>query len=279
METIGFDKTKSFFNKAITDGTISHAYLFSGPEMIGKRTFALELANQDSHTPNPDLIYIDPDNSETGKTISISQIRKIKNFLSLSPFVNKYKFVIINDAHLMTEEGQNALLKILEEPSQSSVLILVTASPDLLLPTITSRCQRINFFPHSKEVIVGIMNDSKISASHKELLIELAAGRIGLVRNILEENSFDEIKNSIEELAQLVKADLEDRFTFAQKMSDDNNRSLLQKKILYWILYARTRLNEPKIPKILKNLLILNRTINQPQYNQRLALENFFLNF
>lgn len=274
-QTIGFEKNKSFFEKAVTDQLLNHAYLFSGPEMIGKRIFALELAHKLGE--NSDIIYLDPADSESGKTISIAEIRKIKNFMSFSPFASKYKFAIINDAHLMTEEAQNALLKTLEEPSSSSLLILITANPSLLLPTVTSRCQEINFLPHSKQIIVDILKNSKIPSASNELLLELTAGKIGLIYDILKNDSFDELKKSIEQLANLAKADLEEKFAFALKISDDKNRPDLEKKILYWMLYARTRLAEPKIRKILKELLVLNKTVAEPQYNLRLALENFLI--
>lgn len=274
-QTIGFEKNKSFFEKAVTDQLLNHAYLFSGPEMIGKRIFALELAHKLGE--NSDIIYLDPADSESGKTISITEIRKIKNFMSFSPFASKYKFAIINDAHLMTEEAQNALLKTLEEPSSSSLLILITANPSLLLPTVTSRCQEINFLPHSKQIIVDILKNSKIPSASNELLLELTAGKIGLIYDILKNDSFDELKKSIEQLANLAKDDLEEKFAFALKISDDKNQPDLEKKILYWMLYARTRLAEPKIRKILKELLVLNKTVAEPQYNLRLALENFLI--
>ncbi len=282
-KTIGFENLKSFFEKMANADLFNHAYLFSGPAMIGKKTFALEIVsrsfmNQNLTGHNPDLIYLDPADSENEQSIGITEIRKVKSFLSLSPLVGKYKFVIINDAHLMTEEAQNALLKILEEPSQSSVLILVTSNSNLLLPTVISRCQEIKFSSHSKLVVADVINVSKLDTNHQKLIVELSSGRIGLAMNILAENSFEEVKKAIENLAYLARSDIEEKFAFAQKMSDDKNRSSFKKQVLYWMLYARTRLNEPKASKILKGLLILNQTINQSQYNFRLALENFLIN-
>lgn len=276
-QTVGFEKNKSFFEKAVANGSLSHAYLFSGPEMIGKRTFAFELAGLNCGVHELDIIRLDPGSSESGKTISIAEIRRVKNFLVLSPFSSKYKFAIINDAHVLTEEAQNALLKILEEANQSSVLILITSSPEQLLPTVISRCQEIKFSPHQRSAVAAVLNGSRLPAAHQELLVELAAGKIGFAKNILEDNSFDQIKKAIEELSGLAKAGLEEKFTFALKMSDDKNRSVLERMILYWTLYARTRLNEPKVGKILKGLLVLNQVVSQPQYNLRLALENFLL--
>lgn len=147
-QTIGFEKNKKLFESILQDGSFGHAYIFSGQEMIGKRTFAIELANMVTESSAPNVLFVDAANSESGQTIAIEEVRKVKNFLSLSSYAGKHKFVIVDDAHLMTIEAQNALLKILEEPSASSVLILVTASPEALLPTIFSRCQETAFSPH-----------------------------------------------------------------------------------------------------------------------------------
>jgi DNA polymerase-3 subunit delta' len=286
-QTIGFEKIKDFFEKAAKTGALAHAYLFSGQEMMGKKIFALELiglvngkleVNTSSETViNPDLLLIDGGSSESGQTISIEEIRKVKNFISLSPVVGPYKFVVINDAHLMTTEAQNALLKVLEEPNPSSILILVTANPNALLPTIVSRCQEIKFPPHPAEVIRKFLNNSGLSKSEAEFLAEFSNGRVGLIKTVLEEKSFGVIKSSVEDLIRLIKADIGERLIAAQGLSDDKNRPDLMEKVLYWILYMRMRIDEPKAPKILKGLLELHKVISQPQFNHRLALENFLV--
>lgn len=126
--------------------------------------------------------------------------------------------------------------------------------------------------------------DAKLSNKNKELLTEFANGRLGLIKKIVEENSFDEVKDAIEEVMHLIKSDINERLAIAQKLADpsagfagEKNKTELAKKILYWTLYLRTRLNEPKAHKILKNLLVLHEIINKPQFNQRLALENFLI--
>lgn len=289
-QTAGFDKNKKFFETVIKSGQLSHAYLFTGQEMIGKRTFTLELANKIllggptakylvvEPLNNPDILFINSASSESGQTIAIEGVRKIKNFVSLSPYAaGPYKFIIIDDAHLMTVEAQNALLKVLEEPNQSSILILITAYPELLLPTILSRCQEERFTPHPQAVIEIFLADSKLSKAKTDFLIDFANGRLGLIKNIVENKSFDEVKSSVEELMGLIKTDLNERLTVAQKLTDEKNKAKLAKKVLYWTLYLKTRLNEPKAHKILKNLLVLHEIISKPQFNQRLALENFLV--
>ena len=281
-QTLGFDKIKNFFEKMSESGQLGHAYIFSGQEMIGKRTFALELTNLINQTsPDPvfqlDRLFVDSGVSESGQTITIEEVRRIKSFVSLSPYAGPYKFVVINDAHLMTTEAQNALLKVLEEPSPSSILILVTANPNSLLPTIVSRCQEIKFPPHPRGIIGDVLKNSSLPKSEAEFLAEFSNGRVGLVKTVIGEKSFGEIKDSVEELVRLIKADINERLTIAQKLTDEKNKQDLMKKVLYWTLYMRMRINEPKARRILDGLVGLHKIISQPQFNHRLALENFLV--
>lgn len=280
-QTVGFEKNKLFFEKAITHGHLNHAYLFTGQEMVGKKTFAFELARFINKIPNDSvshsLFYLDPQTSESGLTISIGGIREIKSFLSFSAGAGIYKLIIINDAHCLTDEAQNALLKILEEPSASSIFILISDRPSLLLPTVTSRCQEIKFQPHSQKIITDFLNKLKLNQPKADFLIKFCNGRIGLAKNIVDNNSFDEVKKMVEEFTYLAKADINSRFITAQKMSDDKQKNTLSKKILYWLLYLKSKSYEPKTARVLRNLLILHQKIQQPQLNTRLALEEFLV--
>lgn len=287
-QTLGFDKNKRLFEGVLKNGFFSHAYLFSGQEMIGKKTFAIELANLVTGATllsNPDILIVNSSGSESGQSIAVEEVRRIKHFVSFSPYVALYKFIIIDDTHLMTVEAQNALLKMLEEPNASSIFILVTAYPDALLPTIVSRCQEIKFFPHQRELLDGVFADAydtggtsaKLSKANCEFLVEFADSRIGLVKYVIEENSFDQIGVAIKKIMQLVKVDINERLEIAQKLTDDKNKADLPRVVFYWTLYLRTRLSEPKAQKMLKGLLTLNEVVNKPQYNQRLALENFLV--
>ncbi len=287
--TIGLEKNKKLFERAIKNSSFGHAYLFAGQEMTGKRTFALELANHllsGSTTKylvveplsDPDILIVNAESSESGQTIAIDEVRKIKNFVSLSPYGSgPYKFVIIDNAHLMTVEAQNALLKVLEEPNASSILILVTAYREALLPTIASRCQEIKFFPHPRRLVDAVLADAKLSKTNKEFLAEFANGRIGLVKRIVEEGSFDKVEDAVKKIMQLAKADINERLNIAQKLTDEKNKADLPRLVFYWTLYLRTRLDEPKAQKMLKGLLALHEIVNKPQFNQRLALENFLI--
>ncbi len=246
MKTLGFKKI------LLEAG----AYIFAGPEMIGKRTFALELASELA-APADVLIIADE--------LTIDSIRKAKAFLSLSTFGGSYKMVIVDNAHLMTEEAQNGLLKILEEPSATSILILVTSQPHALLSTISSRCRQIFFPPQSREVFYEYLKDKNLSTDQQNFLYQFSNGSIGLLAG-----DFKKIKAYAEEYTSLSKADINKRFDVAKQLAEDE---ALKEKVLYWMLYLHTRnLYEP-----LRALQALYRNIMLPQFNKQLALENFML--
>lgn len=278
-QCLGFENNKKYFEKILFSASLNHAYLFTGEEMIGKRTFALELSEkivQSNGAVSVDIFVLDSINSESGFSISIEKIRELKKFLSLSSYGLK-KVAIINDAHQMTVEAQNALLKILEEPSSSSNFILVTSKPHLLLQTVISRCQELRFPPHSEKIMMKYLNEKKLNQKQVDFLIKLANGRLGLVKTLIDDNGFIDFKKSIEEFSLLLKSDLNTRFSMAQDIIDKNEKDKLIKKVYYWTLYLRIQEYSLKNEKILKYLMTLYGAIAQPQYNQRLALESFLV--
>lgn len=156
----GHKKQIEFLENAIQRGKLAHAYIFAGPEGVGKRTVALRLAYSllDENSPSPGASHHPPPEGE-GKLrpdlleidgrqgIKIEQIRELVYKLSLKPYMAKYKVAIIDAAENMTAEAANAMLKCLEEPKPYTILILVTANPNRLPKTIISRTQKITFGP------------------------------------------------------------------------------------------------------------------------------------
>lgn len=173
---IGQEQAVELLTRAISCQRIAPAYLFSGPEGVGRYLAALEFStliltgkqdeslvrrkvNQQNH---PDLLLVEPTYLQQGKLLTeaqaeaeglkrkappqirIEQIREITQFLSRPPLEASRAVVIINEAQTMAEAAANALLKTLEEPGQATI-ILIAPSADALLPTLVSRCQRIPF--------------------------------------------------------------------------------------------------------------------------------------
>jgi len=157
---IGHKKQWEFLRNKFEQDQLSHAYLFTGAEGIGKKMFAKEFAELVG-CRFPDLKILSEQNEKDplfgdGGEIKISQIREVQNFLSYKSYNGGYKVVIIDEAEKMNQEAQNCFLKTLEEPKGQTILFLVTSKPNMLLPTIFSRCQTIKFFrskdlPENKE--------------------------------------------------------------------------------------------------------------------------------
>lgn len=245
-------KTHGFHPMTLLPGS----YLFAGPGMIGKKTYALELAHEIAG--ESDVMLVD--------SPSIDSIREVKQFFSLTPLAGIAKIAIIDHADQLTEEAQNALLKMLEEPNRSSICILITSRPESLAATILSRCQQFFFPAHGRKIYDKFFENSKLSEQQKNFLYEFSNGSIGLLYDL----DYKKIKSYAEEFTALTKADINQRFTAAQQLADDES---LSQKILFWMLYLRTK----KLYKPLRGLLKLYDTILQPQFNKQLALEQFML--
>ena len=155
---LGHERQKAILKRAQSSGRLAHAYLFEGPEGIGKRLVALALARslfcatrngcgecpacrKVDHQNHPDLHIVEAD----GNTIKIEQIRALQKELSFRPLEGERKICVIEAAEKMNASSGNALLKTLEEPAGHALLILLTSQPDAVLPTILSRCQRLPF--------------------------------------------------------------------------------------------------------------------------------------
>ena len=151
--------------RAADEDRLHHAYLFEGPEGVGKATFALWLAKyvncESGQRPcgacrscrlmasgaHPDLILVGADPERATRIISVDQAHALISALQLQRHSGKRRFVILDPADILNEDAANSLLKTLEEPPRGTQFVLVTARVASLLPTIRSRCQRIRFGP------------------------------------------------------------------------------------------------------------------------------------
>lgn len=219
----------------------SCSWLFCGPSGVGKKQLALALT-QGLFCPNggcgtcssclkiqsgnhPDVSVVVPQ----GASIKIDQIRSTIKFMSLKSFEGKGKVVIIDEAHLITTQGANSLLKVLEEPPENSYFILITSQRGALLSTIQSRCQRWLFGSLSKKHIKQILPDAP------EWAIELGQGQVDLTQRYCEEeylNIYSECQKTFSNLGSL---DLEAGFKVAGQMASDRETSLFAaRSLLKW---------------------------------------------
>lgn len=189
------------FTKFSKSGTLSHAYLFFGPEGVGKRFFALSLANflergefdydEAGSKVFNDLLVLRPDGN---KTIGIEPIRGVKSFLYRRPNLSSRRTVVIDGAEFLTTEAQNALLKITEEPPESALLVLIARDHEILMPTLSSRLQKVFFSSLDREEVEGwLVSAQAVPAKKAKELAGKSKGAPGLALRFLKDEGFVEV--------------------------------------------------------------------------------------
>lgn len=224
----GHEKKIEALRKALAQKRIGHAYLFSGIAAVGKKTLALEFAKalncekedtlhdscgecsscrkiqRDSH---PDIFSVKAD----GQFIRIDSIREIQEQMKCKPLEAKQRIFIIDEADKMNDQAANALLKILEEPSLSNILILITSRPYSMPPTIISRCQHVRFNPLRFDTVAKFLVDRMDMDNQKALLLASLSG--GSVGRAMELNNDDIVTYRAELLELLSITRREDPFS------------------------------------------------------------------
>lgn len=201
-EIVGHRRLVTLLSRAIAQGTLPPSLLFAGQRGVGKRRTAVAVAEAiNCEMPvegpalprdacgacascrrigrgvHPDVLTLEP--GELG-SIKIEKVRDVVVRAGYRPFEGRRRVVMIDDADAMTPDAQDALLKTLEEPPPSSVLILISAMPDALLPTVLSRCQRLRFGELSAaEVAEALMRDHEYEEADARAAAVDADGSIG----------------------------------------------------------------------------------------------------
>jgi DNA polymerase-3 subunit gamma/tau len=207
-EIIGQDRVTRTLQNAIRTNRVVHAYLFAGHRGTGKTTTARILAKAlncvtgptatpDGSCPNCQAIAggysVDVIEIDAATNRGIDEIRELRDRIRLTPTEGRYKVYIIDEAHMLTTEGANALLKTLEEPPAHAVLVLVTTEPHRLPPTILSRCQRFDFRRVSqKEIIARLRHIAETEGFRVEepalaLIADAADGSVRDAESILDQ--------------------------------------------------------------------------------------------
>lgn len=235
-QVIGQDKTLSLLAYSLKTDTMAHAYLIVGPRHVGKGTLAFNLAQalncDGSELPcgqcrscqrilegkHADVTAIGLDSKTE---IGIDDIRGLQRIANLPPYEGKYKVFIINDAEYLSTEAANSLLKILEEPPQSVVWLLLVAEEEHLLPTIISRCQRLELKPVPSEQVQEVLVSSyNVENSKAKLLAQLCRGRLGWALSALaNEDILEQRSQRVDRLVSLLTASLSQRFAYAQELA------------------------------------------------------------
>jgi len=189
--------------RAAARGSLPPSLIFAGPDGVGKRLAAVSLAQffnclspsagdaesapdacghctvcrRVARGVHADVLMIEPGDSGS---IKVDQVRGAIERSAYRPFEGRRRVVIVDDADAMEAPAQNALLKTLEEPPAASTFVLVTGRPDLLLPTVRSRCQRVRFAPLSPADIAQVLiRDHGFAEHDAHAAAALADGSLG----------------------------------------------------------------------------------------------------
>lgn len=180
---LGHEKQREQLSRAVAQNRLHHALIFSGIEGIGKKKIAFDLITA-LGCSQFDRHLIAPEN----KTINIDLIRNLKSNIFLHPVEGDVKAVVIDQAHTLTEASANALLKILEEPPQSTYFFLITHLPSRLLPTILSRCQQISFYPLQEDVLKKFLEKKGFDTGESKLRAKISQGSLKVALEFDAEN-------------------------------------------------------------------------------------------
>ena len=196
----GQSRAKAFFSRALREGSLSHAYLFSGPEGLAKTAFARELGaalvsgcggcgacpecERARNGLHPDLHVLERE----GDVWRIEQVKSIVSDLSLKPFSAVHRVWVIPEIEYMNKESANRFLKSLEEPPSYVVFLLVTDRPERVLPTIVSRCQVVEFQPLSDTEVSDYLTERRrLEPDAAEALARLSHGSVERATRLAED--------------------------------------------------------------------------------------------
>lgn len=220
---VGHKATIAHLKTAIQTDKLSHAYILSGEDGMGKNllagAFVQTLLCEDKLTEidacgtcksclqaisgnHPDIIRVTHEKASIG----VDDIRiQVNNDILIKPYSSKYKIYIIDESEKMTEQAQNALLKTLEEPPAYGIILLLTNNLSALLPTILSRCITLKLKSVAQnEIEEFLMKEHKIPDYLAELSAVFAQGNVGKALQFASSEEFSQMKNDVLHLLKYI---------------------------------------------------------------------------
>jgi DNA polymerase-3 subunit delta' len=261
--TIGQPDAVGLLDRAIKRGSLAHAYLFAGPAHVGKAKLALELAQavncSKSKPPcgrctscvriaegkHADVIVIGRSSKAASSgeklrlKISIEDVREIEHSANLSPYEGNYRVYIIDGAEDLSGEAANCFLKTLEEPPPNVIMVLLTTEPGQLIPTIISRCQKIELKPVSiKEIESVLLTSPGLDENRAKLLALLSGGCIGwAISASADEGFLQKRAEAFSEMAPLFSSTYTERFDYISRLEQDRER--IDATLTLWLSWWR----------------------------------------
>lgn len=255
---IGHDWAVNLLAEHVIHERERHAYLFTGPSGVGRRTLALRFAQslncnkspvpgqpcrtcptcrRIEHMQHPDLAIVTSERE--GERLKIDQVRELQHSLSLAPYESRYRVALILRFEEAQSSSANAMLKTLEEPPEHVVVILTANSAEDLLPTIVSRCEVLRLRPISMDdTAIGLQTIKGVPKDLSDKLAHISDGRPGYAIRLYEQPGLLEQRQSwLDELIQLLSETRRERFAFVKRFVD--NKEGLRAELQVWLTFWR----------------------------------------
>lgn len=253
---IGHQEIIGVLERSLAAGKLSHAYLFTGPAGVGKRTVARAFATailaeggslaataeKLEHSNHPDLLELAPE--EGNNSLKIAAVRTLMEGLAIKPHTSLRRVIIIAAAETMTVDAQNALLKSLEEPDPHNLFILTATRPEGVLATIRSRCQHFELGAVSDAEIVEFLQERGYTGSAVEGAIFAAGGSPGQALSFLEDEELEKQQRDVlTAFCQLVEGRRSQAFGLAEQLAAD---PVVCREMLMFLIRILAELDEER---------------------------------
>ena len=257
---LGHEWAVEMLRQQLARGMLRHAYLFSGPAGVGRRTLALRFAQaincpqpaqpgqscgtcracrQIEAMQHPDLLVTQSE--AAGESLKVSQVRELQRGLALAPYESAYRVALLLRFEEATAGAQNALLKTLEEPNPRVVLLLTADEPENLLPTVASRCELLRLRPMRLDDLADELAARQgLEAEKSSLIAHVAGGRPGYALRLAADESLLEARGEwLADFFSLLGAKQRERLAYSEKRAKGKDRadtrSALRDGLAHWL--------------------------------------------
>ncbi|NVN99618.1 MAG: DNA polymerase III subunit delta' [Geobacteraceae bacterium] len=245
----GHSKAIDAIKRILGSGRVAHAYLFTGPEGVGKRKVATAFiealfcgrdegcgecisCRKIASGNHPDIHALEPD----GQFIKVDQVRDFQKSLAFKPYEAPRKACIIDGADRFNQSSGNSLLKTLEEPPGNALMILLASSPDAVLSTIRSRCQIIPFSGIPEEEIAAFLAQNGSDPGSARVAASLCAGSMAKALSLCSEEIMGDRSDIITRACNLSTNNMFELFAFGELFDKDREKTIQALELLtgFW---------------------------------------------